>query len=218
MKEDHELDQRRHVRSWMVSLAFPLKDDYKDVDLFSFLPTKMTVGLPFIINADFLLVSSRDNIRYDSKWNKGILSCVPRAFISAFLFLLQSANTMAGFSARCKDVYRYIPCVTLRVQELAFIRDEIIQQIKSHNTVLLDRNIGQHFPGVHACQTKLDNVTASGSGPEMNLFCKPSMAFYIYSDFRAFLQAADKQGIPPPAPLTSQKILHCGCRSRQLLL
>ncbi|KAM1339809.1 hypothetical protein ACFX2H_038283 [Malus domestica] len=45
---------------------------------------------PFIIEADFLLASSRETILLDSKWNKGILDCVPTAFLNAFISLVRS--------------------------------------------------------------------------------------------------------------------------------
>ncbi|KAM2075735.1 hypothetical protein ACFX1T_038568 [Malus domestica] len=45
---------------------------------------------PFIIEADFLLASSRETILLDSKWNKGILDCVPTAFLKAFISLVRS--------------------------------------------------------------------------------------------------------------------------------
>jgi len=44
----------------------------------------MVTNLPFIIQADFLLASSRESILFDSQWNRGILECVPSAFVNAF--------------------------------------------------------------------------------------------------------------------------------------
>ncbi|KAK9932902.1 hypothetical protein M0R45_020123 [Rubus argutus] len=41
-------------------------------------------NFPFIIQADFILASSRESIILDNAWNMGILQCVPSAFVNAF--------------------------------------------------------------------------------------------------------------------------------------
>ena len=40
--------------------------------------------------SDFILASSREAILFDSPWNKGILKCVPRAFMNALVTLVKS--------------------------------------------------------------------------------------------------------------------------------
>lgn len=54
------------------------------VGIFAFLPTTMITDFPFLIQAGFILNSSRDCILLDNVWNLGILECIPSSFIDAF--------------------------------------------------------------------------------------------------------------------------------------
>lgn len=68
------------VDEWVITLAFPYGERLNrgniSPGIYAFLPTKMVTNFPFIIQADFLLSSSREAILLNSKWNKGILNCV----------------------------------------------------------------------------------------------------------------------------------------------
>ena len=49
-------------------------------------------GLPFVINADFLLVSSREGIREDEAWNKWLRDCIAETYCTSLLDLLNCAQ------------------------------------------------------------------------------------------------------------------------------
>ncbi|KAG6672485.1 hypothetical protein I3842_16G059500 [Carya illinoinensis] len=80
----------------VIKLAFPfgehLNRGTSSPGIYAFLPTEMITNFPFIIQADFLLASSRETILLDSKWNQGILDCVSSAFIDAFVSLVRTSD------------------------------------------------------------------------------------------------------------------------------
>eukprot|EP00899_Mesostigma_viride_P018108 jgi/Mesvir1/26299/Mv12885-RA.1 len=60
--------------------------------VFAFLPTKVRSGLPFLIQADFVLKSSREDFDTDRPWNQWLLtSGVHDVFLDAFRELLASS-------------------------------------------------------------------------------------------------------------------------------
>jgi len=85
---------------WVITLAFPFHErlnrsgNKMGAGIYAFLPTEMVTGFPFVIQADFLLVTSTESIIFYSKWNQGILNCIPSAFCSAFSSLLRSVESL----------------------------------------------------------------------------------------------------------------------------
>lgn len=59
-----------------VTIAFPV-DDNKDSmgKIFAYLPVRSDTGFPFLINADFILPSAREDIS-DVPWNRWLMKCV----------------------------------------------------------------------------------------------------------------------------------------------
>lgn len=89
------------IKEWAISLAFPsgeqLKRGTSATGVFAFLPTAMVTNFPFIMQADFVLSSSRETIILDNKWNSGILDHVPHFFCSAFTTFMKSTLTEKYF-------------------------------------------------------------------------------------------------------------------------
>ena len=104
------VDKRMEVDEWVIVLAFPwsqrLNRGLATPGVYSFLPTEMETNFPFIIQADFLLSSSRESILVDSPWNKGILECVPFAFINAFVSLVKSTDSAPSC---IPSMFRFLP-------------------------------------------------------------------------------------------------------------
>ena len=62
--------RRKDVKEREIILAFPdTKNDTREDRVFAFLPTNLRSRLNFIIQADFILQSGRENIAIDSEWN-----------------------------------------------------------------------------------------------------------------------------------------------------
>ncbi|HFU75055.1 MAG TPA: hypothetical protein ENK66_02300 [Arcobacter sp.] len=82
-KEEIKEEKRKNVQKRQLILAFPLKK-IEDTRVFAFLPTEINTGLPFLIQADFLLNASRGDILKDKEWNKWLLSEIVSFFVEIF--------------------------------------------------------------------------------------------------------------------------------------
>lgn len=60
---------RENVTKRDISIAFPIDFELKASPLYCYLPTESETGLPFLVNADFILSASRESIRQDLTWN-----------------------------------------------------------------------------------------------------------------------------------------------------
>ncbi|GGO65379.1 DUF3883 domain-containing protein [Bowmanella pacifica] len=60
---------RENVTKRDISLAFPVDFELEESPLYCYLPTESDTGLPFLVNADFILNASREAIRQDLAWN-----------------------------------------------------------------------------------------------------------------------------------------------------
>ena len=73
-------EKRKNIDMRDVSIAFSLNEDNKfDGEIFAYLPLQLNTNFPFIINADFILPSSRENISdrsTDLPWNRWLMECV----------------------------------------------------------------------------------------------------------------------------------------------
>ncbi|KAJ6294322.1 hypothetical protein OIU76_022410 [Salix suchowensis] len=112
VRQENRVDLRMGVEDWVITLAFPngerLHRGMKySPGIYAFLPTEMVTNFPFIIQADFILASSRETIRWDNIWNQGILDCVPSAFIEALVSLVKTVDE-APLSSLPR-MFRFLP-------------------------------------------------------------------------------------------------------------
>jgi len=63
---------RENVTKRDISIAFPVNFKLEESPLYCYLPTESETGLPFLVNADFILSASRESIRQDLTWNSWI--------------------------------------------------------------------------------------------------------------------------------------------------
>ncbi|KAL8118501.1 uncharacterized protein LOC141723799 [Apium graveolens] len=136
VKKDHKVERRLEVEEWVITLAFPsgkrLLRGMQSPGIYAFLPTEMVTNFPFIIQADFILASSRENILLDNKWNKGILDCVSSAFISAFTSLVK--ETEAPIST-LPHIFGFLPVTKAPYMELNAVRESIKQKLLNQSIV-----------------------------------------------------------------------------------
>jgi|GEM_PF-895650 len=70
-------EKRIGINKRDISIAFPLDESKESAGkIFAYLPVRCDIGLPFLINADFILPSSREEIRPNVPWNKWLMDCV----------------------------------------------------------------------------------------------------------------------------------------------
>ncbi|XP_074561509.1 uncharacterized protein LOC141817783 [Curcuma longa] len=170
VKQECISKKRAEVDEWVITLAFPfgrrLNRGMRKSSVYSFLPTEMETGFPFIIQADFLLVSSRESIQLNSPWNEGILSCVPSAFMNAFTTLITGAHEAPSFSI--PFLFNFIPVEESRIKLLDPVRLSIKEKIIAEHIIPCELNNSQ------------------------KMFCKPSEIKRLVPAFWSVLIKAQK--------------------------
>ncbi|KAJ1275607.1 hypothetical protein BS78_05G148000 [Paspalum vaginatum] len=170
------VQKREGIDQWVVMLAFPhgqrLSNGMGSPGVYAFLPTEMTTGFPFIIQADFLLSSSRESILLDSQWNRGILECVPSAFVNAFMALVKSTESAPIFAL--PPIFKFLPlnCSSMMMM------DSVRMSIRNK---LIDVDI---IP----CETC----------SSVKVFRKPTEVFRTNSAFWSIINRALKVGVDVP--------------------
>ncbi|KAG2314534.1 hypothetical protein Bca52824_017656 [Brassica carinata] len=111
--------------------------------VFAFLPLR-TYGLKFIIQGDFILTSSREDVDEDSPWNQWLLSEFPGLFVGALGYFcsLPSFNQNLG-----KAVSSYMQLVPLVGEVHGFFSSlprSIISRLRTTNCLLLEGD-GEHW-------------------------------------------------------------------------
>lgn len=96
------IDGREQVMDRDITIAFPVGNNLSDGAVFVYLPVLDNTGLPFLINADFLVPGSRDMIYEDSEWNEWLLKQIPELFVEAFTRFIK-------ISKYRYELYRHIP-------------------------------------------------------------------------------------------------------------
>ncbi|KAL5791557.1 hypothetical protein ACOSP7_000151 [Xanthoceras sorbifolium] len=141
VKQKNKVERRMEVEEWVITLAFPfgqrLQQGTTSPGIYAFLPTEMVTNFPFIIQADFILSSSREAILFDDKWNKGILRCVPFAFVNALISLVKTTEDAPMFS--------FLPINSSAYQELNAVRESIKAKLVEENLVPIESDSKQKF-------------------------------------------------------------------------
>ena len=171
------VDARKDIKEWVISLAFPsggqfspVKRETSSTGVFAFLPTAMVSNFPFIIQADFILSSSREIILLDNKWNSGILDHVPHSFCSAFTTFMKSTLTEKYFSVG--QVLHLLPCLECSYKELTRVRQFIMTLLEEECIV--------------PCETFVD---------EKIHFCMPTYMIRVLPEFRKILVSIKEHSV-----------------------
>jgi sacsin len=138
VKSENKVEKRAEIHEWVITLAFPLagrlsRKNQLFPGVYAFLPTEMVTNFPFIIQADFLLASSREAILYDSPWNKGILECVPTAFMNAFVTLVKSKPDAPAISI--PSMFNFLPVNPSLISVLEPVRSGIKEKVIAEDIV-----------------------------------------------------------------------------------
>eukprot|EP00854_Cymbomonas_tetramitiformis_P001232 gene1232-1810_t len=120
-------EEKRTYSRATVEIAFALDQDTKGLccDLYAYLPTKQRTGLPFLVNADFILDSRRESLKNDCGWNDWLLEdCTSQAFVETFEAMLAAPGYRShalGFLPveKLQGEYARFDCIVLESWELA---------------------------------------------------------------------------------------------------
>ena len=127
VKQENKVERRMEVEELVITLAFPFKErlhrGMSSPGIYAYLPTEMVTNFPFIIQADFLLASSRETTLLDNKWNQGIIDCIPSAFINAFVSLIKNSENAPVSSLA--PMFKFIPIDSSSYQQLNVVKESI---------------------------------------------------------------------------------------------
>ncbi|KAL5717412.1 hypothetical protein ACHQM5_010417 [Ranunculus cassubicifolius] len=147
VNQANKVDRRMEINNLVITLAFPngkrLNRGKHSPGIYAFLPTETVTNFPFIIQADFVLASSRENILWDNKWNLGILDCVPSAFVNAFISLVKTSET-APVSCLPR-MFEFLPVESSSHPKLNNVRDKIKQQLLNETVMPSESQTAQKF-------------------------------------------------------------------------
>uniref|UniRef100_A0A0E0MFS0 Sacsin/Nov domain-containing protein n=1 Tax=Oryza punctata TaxID=4537 RepID=A0A0E0MFS0_ORYPU len=174
VKPENRVDKRAEIDDWVITLAFPhgrrlSRGKQLSPGVYAFLPTEMVTNFPFIIQADFLLSSSREAILFDSPWNKGILECVPSAFLHAFVALVKSGADAPAMSL--PSMFNFLPVGSSLIPLLEPVRSGIKDKVLAEDIV--------------PCE----------SYTPQKIFCKPGVVGRLKQAFWDILSKAQKSGV-----------------------
>ncbi|XP_047328614.1 uncharacterized protein LOC124932056 [Impatiens glandulifera] len=174
VKPEHRVDKRKEVEDWVLTLSFPigqrLNRGLNSPGVYAFLPTEMCSNFPFIVQADFILASSRETILMDNKWNQGILGCVPTAFVNAFSSLVKTSEEDTPVSTLV-SMFDFLPINSSSYSVLNDVREKIKAKLVEESIVPIE------------------------SYTRQMCFNKPSEVGRLNYDFRRILVKAEKQGV-----------------------
>ncbi|KAM5559542.1 hypothetical protein ABKV19_020949 [Rosa sericea] len=184
VKPRNKVRIRMDVEKWVITLAFPfgerLRRGTSSVGIFAFLPTAMVTNFPFIIQADFILASSRESIRLDNVWNLGILKCVPSAFVNAFQSCVEDFSLFPSIS----QPFEFLPAQDSPIPEFNNLRESIRTNLQDLRIV--------------PCQV------FSGKC----LFLQPQYACRILPKFRDLLVRIRSEGAVSSGSASLKRVLH----------
>ncbi|KAJ4746373.1 ATP/DNA binding protein [Rhynchospora pubera] len=174
VKPECRVKKREEVDMWTITLAFPHGQRLGGANapgIYAFLPTEMVTNFPFIIQADFLLASSRETILFDSPWNKGILECVPSAFIDALNSLVKSTSFLDAPASSLPPKFKFLPVQASSWPLLNSVQVSIKNKIQE------------------------ENIIPAESYNKQRIFCKPGDVRRLTSQFWDMLDMAQKSGV-----------------------
>ncbi|XP_068308008.1 uncharacterized protein [Pyrus communis] len=185
VKPGNRVNTRMDVEEWVITLAFPfgerLRRGTSSVGVFSFLPTAMVTNLPFVIQADFILASSRESILLDDVWNLGILECVPSAFMNAF----QSCVRELSLFPSPGQAFEFLPAQASPIPTFDDLRESIRVKLEGLQIV--------------PCQ-----MLSGGNW----LFLQPKHAVRILPKFRALVLQMKSEGAFSSGSPLLKRVLH----------
>lgn len=144
---------RHDVQSTEISIAFTLQEQENGIyspfldqqPVFAFLPLRM-YGLKFIIQGDFVLPSSREEVDGDSPWNQWLLSEFPGLFVSA----VKTFCSLPCFeSCPGKAIAAYMSYIPLIGEVHGFFSSLprlIISKLRMSNCLLLEGKESEWIP------------------------------------------------------------------------
>ena len=150
--EDLRRNERLECVSTEISLAFPLDMTNEPCAVHNCLPI-IDQGFPFLINCNFILVTSRESVNEHSRFNLYLRERLAALFV-------QVASREPGLQSR---IVNYLPREGSRMSDWwrAFVRD-VRQGLKPFLKDILQTNVDQEEEGTTPLKTLLWNESLAG--------------------------------------------------------
>ncbi|KAH7129049.1 hypothetical protein EDB81DRAFT_860037 [Dactylonectria macrodidyma] len=140
---DLPMEERRPgITSSEIVIAFPLSKDKTEPlverqSVYAFLPIR-DYGFNFLLQADFLLPATREDITADSAWNQALLEAAETAYVEAMVHMSSLSTKLR------RSLVHFIPAQPLVSSALSGFRDGIIEQLKA--TAIVETQTGDFRP------------------------------------------------------------------------
>ncbi len=148
-------EKRNGIENRDISVAFPLDEKSTAIGkIFAYLPVRSDTGFPFLINADFILPSSREDIQ-DVPWNYWLMDCVANLVTSELLPLLKEKRLLG---------VNFLEALANRLNNLVYDGDSLFYSIfrgvckALKNEALLPTSDGEFVSARNAALTRSDAV------------------------------------------------------------
>ncbi|CAL8101226.1 unnamed protein product [Prunus armeniaca] len=185
VKPGNQVSIRMDVEKWVITLAFPfgerLRRGTSSVGIFAFLPTATVTNFPFVIQADFILSSSRESILLDNVWNLGILDCVPSAFVNAFQSCVRELQLFPSMD----QTFQFLPAQDSAIPVFNNLRESIKTSLR--------------------CLQIVPSEIFSGKSC---LFLTPEQAVRVSPQFRDLVLQMESEGAISSNLSSLKKVLH----------
>lgn len=178
--DDVVSEKRLNILSRQVTVALPLGNSKHPHPgkLSAYLPVWNATGLPFLINADFLLVSSREGLRENESWNLWLRDCISEVFVDAFLSFLRATDISLDDKL---NIYAALP-IESHVEFLRPIVGQIQETLKVSECVVAG-------PQAKLC---VPSATRSASREFRDVFEQPCMPHLLTEEILLVHYAMEK--------------------------
>ncbi|RKU24417.1 hypothetical protein C6503_00820 [Candidatus Poribacteria bacterium] len=166
-------EKREGIEDREVSVAFPLNENSTvGGKIFAYLPIRSDTGFPFLINADFILPSSREDIQ-DVPWNYWLMRCVADLIACELLPLLKKRKILLNV--------QFLESLANRLNNLVYNTDDLFYAIYAKvrevlkNEALLPTHDNSFISGQDAVLTRSDAVRNLLNDVQLGMFLRPNV-------------------------------------------
>lgn len=156
--QDIDEERRRDVNETELILAFPLDencspDTSNEQFVFAFLPVRK-YGFKFIIQADFLLPITREDIIKDNKWNKWLRDSIVEVFLDAVSEFKNDEKLKYSF-------YDYLPLDEVKDEFFLPLVEQIYERLKEKECILTKARKWRKPSEVLICDEEIKKIIAN---------------------------------------------------------
>ncbi|RLI79421.1 hypothetical protein DRP05_03955 [Archaeoglobales archaeon] len=135
--QDIDEERRKDISETEIVLAFPLNEDRSpdtsnEQFVFAFLPVRK-YGFKFIIQADFLLPITREDIIKDNKWNEWIRDSIVEVFLDAVKEFKNDEKLKYSF-------YDYLALDEVKDEFFILLVEQIYERLREEECILTEAN------------------------------------------------------------------------------